>query len=53
MTIPEGQISVEYSTPTGRRVRDMWGDVYDETIRSEKSLIIEPVIIRVQDLKAI
>lgn len=53
MTIPEGQISVEYSTPTGRKVRDMWGDVYDETIRSEKSLIIEPVIIRVQDLKAI
>lgn len=53
MTIPEGQISVEYSTPTGRRVRDMWGDVYDETIRSEKSLMIEPVIIRVQDLKAI
>lgn len=53
MTIPEGQVSVEYSTPTGRRVRDMWGDVYDETIRSEKSLILEPVIIRVQDLKAI
>lgn len=53
VTIPEGQISVEYSTLTGRRVRDMWGDVYDETIQSEKSLIIEHVIIRVQDLKAI
>jgi sRNA-binding carbon storage regulator CsrA len=53
MTIPEGQISVEYSTPTGRRVRDMRGDVYDETIRSEKSLTIERVIIRIQDLKAI
>lgn len=53
ITLSEGQISVEYTTPTGRKVRDMWGDVYDEAIRSEKTLTIEPVIIRVQDLKAI
>ncbi|WP_029905412.1 BatD family protein [Prevotella sp. 10(H)] len=52
-SIPEGQISVEYSTPTGRKVRDMWGDIYDEAIRTEKTLTIDPVIISVQDLKAI
>jgi len=52
-TISEGQIIVEYATPTGRKVRDMWGDVYNETIRSEKILTIDPVIISVQDLKAI
>ncbi|MBK5721598.1 BatD family protein [Dysgonomonas sp. Marseille-P4677] len=53
MIIPEGQISVQYSTPTGRKVRDMWGDVYNETIKSDKTLNIDSVIIRVQDLKAI
>jgi hypothetical protein len=53
LSIPEGQISVEYSTPTGRKVRDMWGDVYDEAIRSEKTLPIEAVTIHVQDLKSI
>jgi hypothetical protein len=51
--IPEGQIVVEYNTPTGRKVRDMWGDVYDEAIRSEKTLKLDSAIIRVQDLKAI
>lgn len=53
ITIPEGRISVGYSTPTGRKVRDMWGDVYNETIRSDKTLNIDSVVIRVQDLKAI
>jgi len=52
-TIPEGQIIVEYATPTGRRVRDFWGDVYEETVKTEKTLTIEPAIISVQDLKAI
>lgn len=52
-TIGEGQITVEYAIPTGRKVRDLWGDVYDETIRSEKTLTIDPAIISVQDLKAI
>ncbi len=53
ITIPGGQISLEYSTPTGRKVRDMWGDVYDEAIKTEKTLKIESVIIRVHDLKEI
>lgn len=53
ITIPEGQISVEYFTPTGRKVRDIWGDVYNETIRNDKTLNIDSVVIRVQDLKAI
>lgn len=51
--ISEGQVVVEYAVSTGRKVRDMWGDVYDETIRSEKTLTVKPVTIRVQDLKAI
>ncbi|MDR1882302.1 MAG: BatD family protein [Prevotella sp.] len=53
LTIPEGRISVEYSTSTGRKVRDMWGNIYDEAVKSEKTLSLDPVIIRVQDLKAI
>lgn len=52
-TIPEGQIIVEYATPTGRKVRDFWGDIYEETIKTEKTLTIESAIISVQDLKAI
>lgn len=52
-TIPEGKIVVEYATPTGRKIRDFWGDIYDETIKTEKTLTIESAIISVQDLKAI
>lgn len=51
--IPEGQIVLEYSTPTGRRVRDIWGDVYDEAIRSDKTLKIDSVKIAVQNLQII
>jgi len=52
-TIPEGEITLEYAIPTGRKIRDLWGDVYDETRRIEKTLTIDPVTIRVQDLKSI
>ncbi|MDU1890578.1 MAG: BatD family protein [Dysgonomonas sp.] len=51
--IPEGEVILEYAIPTGRKVQDMWGDVYDETVRKEKTLDVEPVTIRVQDLKEI
>lgn len=53
ITIPEGSITVQYSNPTGRKVRDIWGDVYDEILTSNKVLKIDPITIRVQDLKAI
>lgn len=53
MTIPEGSVTVLYSAPTGRRVRDVWGDVYDETATNEKKLQIEPVTILVQNLQSI
>lgn len=53
ITIPEGEITLEYSSPTGRQVRDIWGDVYEEAVTSEKTLKIESVVIRVQDLKEI
>lgn len=53
MVLPEGSVTVQYSTPTGRKVRDIWGDVYDESVTNDKVLKIDSVIIRVQDLKAI
>lgn len=53
VAIPEGQVILEYSVPTGRKVRNMWGEVYDETVKSHKTVDIEPVNIGVQDLKAI
>lgn len=52
-TIPEGSITVQYSVSTGKKVRDMWGDVYEEKLTEEKILKIKPVTIRVVDLKAI
>lgn len=53
MLLPEGSVTVQYSTPTGRKVRDIWGDVYDESVTNDKVLKIDSVVIRVQDLKAI
>lgn len=53
MTIPEGSITIQFSAPTGRKVRDIWGDVYDETATSEKTLQMESVTIRVQNLQSI
>lgn len=53
MVLPEGSVTVQYSTPTGRKVRDVWGDVYDESVTNDKVLKIDSVVIRVQDLKAI
>lgn len=53
ITIPEGSVTVLYSAPTGRKVRDVWGDVYDETATSEKTLQMEPVTIRVHNLQSI
>ncbi|MFV0420466.1 MAG: BatD family protein [Dysgonomonas sp.] len=53
IVIPEGRIVVEYATPTGRKQRDVWGDVYDENIRTDKTLKMDSVVIRVHNLKEI
>lgn len=53
MTIPEGSITILFSAPTGRKIRDVWGDVYDEMATSEKALQMESVTIRVQNLQLI
>lgn len=53
MVIPEGRIVVEYATPTGRKQRDVWGDVYDETIRTDKALRMDSAVIRVHNFKEI
>lgn len=52
-TIPEGSVTVRYSAPTGRKVQDIWGDVYEEAVTEDKELKIESVTIRVQDLIAV
>lgn len=49
IVIPEGRVVVEYATPTGRQQRDIWGEVYDETIRTDKALIMDSVEIRVHN----
>lgn len=53
ITIPEGSITVLYTMPTGRKLRDMWGDTYEEKLTEEKVLTIESVTISVLDLQAI
>lgn len=51
--IPEGRIVVEYATPTGRKQRDIWGDVYDETVRIDRTLKMDSVVIGVHNFKEI
>lgn len=51
--IPEGAVSVEYLTPTGKRMRDIWGDIYEETIRTVKELKVDAVQISAFEYKAI
>lgn len=51
--IPDGKVTVEYSIPTGKKIKNEWGEVLNEVIRTEKTMEIEPITIRVQELKAI
>lgn len=53
IVIPEGSVVVEYATPTGRKQRDIWGDVYDETIRTDKMLKMDSVVVRVHNFREI
>lgn len=53
LTIPEGEISVEYLTPTGKQMRDIWGELYEETIRTVKKLKIDSVEISAFDFKEV
>lgn len=52
-TIPEGEISVEYLTPTGKQMKDIWGEIYEETIRTVKKIKIDSVEISVFEFKEI
>lgn len=51
--IPEGSITLEYAIPTGRKVRNQWGAVYNEVVRTRRTLTIEGVNINVQNLVAV
>lgn len=53
LSLPEGSINVEYVFPTGGKIRDAWGDVYEEYESVKKKLDVESVVIRVQNLIAI
>ncbi|WP_165041685.1 BatD family protein [Dysgonomonas sp. ZJ709] len=52
-TIPEGEITLEYAIPTGRKMRNAWGEIYDESERKLETLTIDPVIINVHDMIAL
>ena len=47
--IPEGNIEVEFAIPTGKKVQDFWGDVYDETISKVLPFKLDAFTIRVFD----
>lgn len=49
MEIPEGEIEIEFSIPTGGKVQDIWGDVYDETINKIATFTLDPATIKVYD----
>jgi len=53
IVIPQGQITLEYATPTGKKIRDIWGDVYDETVRTDKTLKMDSVVVSVHNFKEI
>lgn len=53
LTIPEGEISVEYLTPTGNHKRDVWGEIYEETIRTVKKLKLDSVEIKAFEFKEV
>lgn len=52
-TIPEGNITIEYAIPTGRKVQDAWGNVYNEVERKLEILPIDSVTIDVHDMIAL
>lgn len=49
-TIPEGSVTVEFGIPTGKKVKDAWGETYIETIKKIEILPLEKVKLRVQQL---
>lgn len=49
-TIPSGSVTIEFGIPTGKKIKDRWGDTYNEIIRKTEELPIEEVQIRVQQL---
>lgn len=53
VNMPEGEVSIEYTYPTGRVKSDRWGRTYDEQLREVKKCIIEPVTIRVHNMMII
>ncbi len=47
--IPEGSVELEFSIPTGNKVRNFWGEIYDETISKAASFKLDSFTLRVFD----
>lgn len=49
-TIPGGQLQIEFSIPTGKLIRDFWGEKYEETINKSAFIPYEEINIKAYDL---
>lgn len=48
--VPSGSVTIEFGISTGKKVRDFFGDTYEEIIKEVQSVPIEGVKVRVQQL---
>ena len=48
--IPSGSVTIEFGIPTGRKLKDRWGDTYNEILKKVETLPIEEAKISVQQL---
>lgn len=48
--IPAGSVTIEFGIPTGKKIKDRWGDTYNEVIRKTEKIPIEEVKVSVQQL---
>lgn len=48
--IPSGSVTIEFGIPTGKKVRDFFGDTYEEILKEVQTVPIEAVKISVRQL---
>jgi len=51
--IPEIRTEIEFSIPTGEKVQNLWGEIYDETIEKITTFTFEAMTIKVYDFMEI
>lgn len=47
--IPEINAEIEFSIPTGNKVRNIWGEIYDETVGKITKFTFESITVKVYD----